>query len=478
MKKIFITIFVIIAICLFFTGLIIFIDMGSENTKTNLDGNINYEDAYITSCSGGYVRFVCDGNEYVGEGELQYEYTGQANIVIKNGKIKKVYAIIEKDETAESTNTETNTEVNTEASVPSNGEQISIDYISVLLKNKSKLFFKDIKLKGEKDLFIDGNAIGKEFVASEYFNESDTESVLVYNDNYVNFNGRKYEGNFVITKQKKGFVIVNYLPVETYLKYVIPSEMPQSFESEALKTQAICARTFAYKNMQDPAYPDYNADLDDSTSYQVYNLGGTYETTDKAVEETDKQVIVCKDKLITCFYFSTSSGCTENMSIWKSKTPEYIKSVESKDDNSPYYRWTAKVNANSIVNADYGKLTGLKVLKKSTQGYVIKLKGIFEKGEIVYEDENKIRRFLGCGMESLLLYNNETRSDISTLPSACFIIAENKDGCYTINGAGFGHDIGMSQYGANKLAASGKKCEDIIKYYYKNIEIKDVTTIY
>ena len=87
MKKIFITIFVIIAICLFFTGLIIFIDMGNENAKTNLDGNINYEDAYITSCSGGYVRFVCDGNEYVGEGELQYEYTGQANIVIKNGKI-------------------------------------------------------------------------------------------------------------------------------------------------------------------------------------------------------------------------------------------------------------------------------------------------------------------------------------------------------------------------------------------------------
>ena len=156
--------------------------------------------------------------------------------MIKNGKIKKVYAIIEKDETAESTNTETNTEVNTEASVPSNGEQISIDYISVLLKNKSKLFFKDIKLKGEKDLFIDGNAIGKEFVASEYFNELDTESVLVYNDNYVNFNGRKYEGNFVITKQKKGFVIVNQLPVETYLKYVIPSEMPQSFESEALKS--------------------------------------------------------------------------------------------------------------------------------------------------------------------------------------------------------------------------------------------------
>ena len=91
MKKIFITIFVIIAICLFFSGLIIFIDMGSENAKTNLEGNINYEDAYITSCSGGYVRFVCDGNEYVGEGELQYEYTGQANIVIKNGKIKNAY---------------------------------------------------------------------------------------------------------------------------------------------------------------------------------------------------------------------------------------------------------------------------------------------------------------------------------------------------------------------------------------------------
>ena len=68
MKKIFITIFFIIVIFFFFFVFIFFIDMGSENAKTNLDGNINYEDAYITSCSGGYVRFVCDGNEYVGEG--------------------------------------------------------------------------------------------------------------------------------------------------------------------------------------------------------------------------------------------------------------------------------------------------------------------------------------------------------------------------------------------------------------------------
>ena len=67
---------------------------------------------------------------------------------------------------------------------------------------------------------------------------------------------------------------------------------------------------------------------------------------------------------------------------------------------------------------------------------------------------------------------------MSSLPSACFTIGDKVDGYFTINGAGFGHGIGMSQYGANKLASGGKKCEDIIKYYYRNVTIEEITNIY
>ena len=80
MKKMLITILIIVGICLFFTGFIIFVNMETKGSNSNLSGSSRYDEAYITSCSGGYVKFVYDGDEYVGEGQLQYEYTGKANI--------------------------------------------------------------------------------------------------------------------------------------------------------------------------------------------------------------------------------------------------------------------------------------------------------------------------------------------------------------------------------------------------------------
>ena len=72
-----------------------------------------------------------------------------------------------------------------------------------------------------------------------------------------------------MTRKGDGYVLVNELPIETYLRYVLPSEMPTYFSYEALKAQAVCARTFAYKQMRQNAYAEYGANLDDSTAYQV-----------------------------------------------------------------------------------------------------------------------------------------------------------------------------------------------------------------
>ena len=95
----------------------------------------------------------------------------------------------------------------------------------------------------------------------------------------------------------------------------------------------------------------------------------------------------------------------------------------------------------------------------------------FEKGKRNYTTENDIRKFMGTVIGDITLNDGSVRDDLSMLPSACFSIAD--DGV-TINGGGFGHGIGLSQYGANELATEGFNFSDIINYYYNSVQIKDI----
>ena len=95
-----------------------------------------------------------------------------------------------------------------------------------------------------------------------------------------------YEGTMEVWPAEEGFYLVNELPFETYLKYVVPSEMPSGYAKEALKAQAVCARTYACKQLQSYDFPECRAHVDDSVSYQVYNNTGAAESTSQAVDET------------------------------------------------------------------------------------------------------------------------------------------------------------------------------------------------
>ena len=123
-----------------------------------------------------------------------------------------------------------------------------------------------------------------------------------------------YRGAIEIGKEKKGLTVINELPLEEYLYAVIPSEMPVSYGIEALKTQAVCARSYAYKQLLGNNYSKYGAHIDDSTNYQVYNNVAETKETIKAVKETYGQVLEYEGDVITAYYFSTSCGCTS--SIW------------------------------------------------------------------------------------------------------------------------------------------------------------------
>lgn len=127
-----------------------------------------------------------------------------------------------------------------------------------------------------------------------------------------------YRGQLELFKTDEGIAVVNEVLLEEYLYSVVPSEMPSRYPKEALKAQAICARTYAYGCMVHAGYPKYGAHMDDSTTYQVYNNILEQETTTTAVKETYGQFLYTGDgTLASTYYYSTSCGVGTDANVWK-----------------------------------------------------------------------------------------------------------------------------------------------------------------
>ena len=127
-----------------------------------------------------------------------------------------------------------------------------------------------------------------------------------------------YRGQLELFKTDEGIAVVNEVLLEEYLYSVVPSEMPSRYPKEALKAQAICARTYAYGCMVHAGYPKYGAHMDDSTTYQVYNNILEQETTTTAVKETYGQLLYTGDgTLASTYYYSTSCGVGTDANVWK-----------------------------------------------------------------------------------------------------------------------------------------------------------------
>ncbi len=148
---------------------------------------------------------------------------------------------------------------------------------------------------------------------------------------------REYPGELVYYEEEDGWVIVNEVPLEEYLCRVVPSEMPSTYAKEALKAQAVCARTYAVWQMREYAYPEYEAHVNDSVSYQVYNHIESQESTNQAVEATKGQIMLYGDGPVKAYYFSSSCGSTTDENIWekgdRDQTP-YIKGRRVSDPAS------------------------------------------------------------------------------------------------------------------------------------------------
>ena len=124
-----------------------------------------------------------------------------------------------------------------------------------------------------------------------------------------------YRGTLEVWQDANGYALVNEVSTEDYLACVLPSEMPESYGLEALKAQAVCARSYLYAQTSQEHYPQFHAQLDDTVSFQVYNHEASGALSAQAVQETAGQVLMCQGQIVNALYYSTSCGFSQSGSI-------------------------------------------------------------------------------------------------------------------------------------------------------------------
>jgi stage II sporulation protein D len=228
--------------------------------------------------------------------------------------------------------------------------------------------------------------------------------------------------------------------------------MPSSWPLEALKAQAIAARSYAAANIGKHGKDGY--DLRATTDDQVYSgVASENENSNLAVGLTTGLVLKQEGKPITAFFHSTSGGATEfSENVW-GKSLSYLHSVPDFDDASPHFSWTRKVSVDDIENLvgrDIGQLLSLSVVSRT--------------------GSNRVQYLLAQGASGSKLINSETLRRGLKLPSTLFNVGTEPNS-YVFAGRGFGHGLGMSQYGAKALAERGCNAAQILSYYYKDVVI-------
>ncbi len=323
-----------------------------------------------------------------------------------------------------------------------------------------------------------------------------------------------YRGSFELVKSRDGIVAVNELLLEEYLYAVVPSEMPASYPLEALKGQAICARTYAYAKMCHAGLPAYGAHVDDSAGFQVYqNIAENPETT-KAVRETKGETLFFGEELAEVYYYSTSCGYGADASVWRNgNDAAYPYLVSQKigegdhffEEQEPWFRWRYEVASlqedviNSAVQKRYeanadgvltrqpdgsfaaqkppetGRIREISVALYGAGGVAEQLLIEGEQATLLVKTEHNIRYVLCDGTAQVLRQDGSGAQAPSMVPSAFFTMETSKaDGYvvgYTLSGGGFGHGVGMSQNGARNMALAGWTSGDILAFFFKGCAI-------
>lgn len=369
-------------------------------------------------------------------------------------------------------------------------EKEEADRIRVLLKNTAK----NSNYYDAVELVVDGATVRVETDDLEvgerrsYCCAALTDRVILNIDGITKADNA-YRGVIECYRSPNGMVLINELPLEEYLYAVVPSEMPASYPAEALKAQAVCARTYAYLYILHAALPEVGAHVDDTTSYQVYHNSSENAATTNAVKETDGMLLTYQGEPAQNYYYSTSCGVGTDAGVWKSgdmtgtvhiqsgrlnrdaytvtsdslrdedNFRTFITSVDENDLESeePWYRWTYTVESmdtegmlarmkeryaaspQSVLtkaDGDYfvsepietlGNILDISMAKRGPGGVADELLIVSDTGTYKIIAEYNIRSVLCDRVSEVVRQDGSTVIPSSILPSGFFVVETGKN---------------------------------------------------
>ena len=274
---------------------------------------------------------------------------------------------------------------------------------------------------------------------------------------FVYIGDRWFRGRTLVVPTDKGLTAVNWVDMEEYLYSVIGGEMDTSWPQEALKAQAIAARTYAlYEREKQRNNPVY--DLGDSPDrWQIYKgVSSESPTTYGAVDTTAGQVLTYKNNIILSVFHACSGGHTENVEdVWGNTLP-YLRAVQDYDQNVSECNWQ-KIFSPAEISARISGVGNVKDMIPETYSPFRSIKVL----RIVGDKGTKVLR------------GEEVRTALK-LKSTRFQVKKGADGSFVLQGLGYGHALGMSQWGAYNLALKGANHLQILGHYYQGVALTPI----
>ena len=280
---------------------------------------------------------------------------------------------------------------------------------------------------------------------------------------------KRYRGNLEFVVESGGLAAINELTIEDYLRGVVPAEMPSSWPAEALKAQAVAARNFALQQVETTRGGSFHVTNNESS--QVY---GGYDAeapaTNRAIEETRGVVMLSRGSLIMAVFHSSSGGFIENSEdVWLNKLPYITYKNDPYDKNDKHYKWCVTYTAEQLAEQfrkagyDFEIVQDIEERARTTSGARVEkiaVKGEGPAGErMTVEISNADNVRIALGLKSALFTLEKIFDQDKNLAAV------------KITGSGWGHGLGMSQWGANGMASQGYAYQDILKYYYSGINL-------
>lgn len=340
-------------------------------------------------------------------------------------------------------------------------------------------------------------------------------TIMPADDGFISANGKKYRGGFEFLDSGEGeLAVINYISVDDYVKGVVPREVSASWHEEALKAQAVCARNYSISNCNKHSTSGF--DVCTTVHCQVYGgMAAEYASTNEAVDATSGEYLMYKGKLAETLFFSSAGGHTgDSVHVWGNAIP-YLSGVENNFENpneNPRYSWSLTMSAEQITKIlkdkgyEIGDITSIKTKTNDKTGQVYELTVVGTEGNKTYKNDST-RGWLGSDVLYSQFYtvtpissanksgitamsakgtstiegffaidgnekNHTVTSPIIALSSTKQTTLDTGIQSYRFDGRGWGHGLGMSQFGAKGMADKGYTYDEILAHYYPGTNLE------